>query len=120
MSLITRMRKQTAVWWPLTTDSGEVQFDNYGQPIHGDPQEIDVRWEDKTEEIIGVDGTVVTTRSKVFVGEDMSVGDVLFLGELTDLTNEDNPKANSGAYEVVQFSKTPNLRATEFLRIAYL
>lgn len=42
MRLLTKMLRQKAVYWPLTS----IGIDNYGQPIPSIPVEISVRWED--------------------------------------------------------------------------
>ncbi len=115
MSLIkTRMLKQTAVWWPSTS------FDDYGKPIVATPIEISVRWEDVNEEFIDKNGTVRLSTSQVYVDRDVEVGGVLMLGELDSGVDEDDPKKTDGAGEIRRLDKFPNLRATEFLRRAWL
>ena len=42
------------------------------------------------------------------------------LGDEDDITDDDNVKENEGAYEIKAFYKTPNLKATEWLRTAFL
>ena len=120
MSIISRMRKQTAVLWPLASGSGEVKYDDYGQPVTEDPVEIECRWEDKNEEFIDSAGTKRLSNALVYVDRDLEPGDVLMLGDLYDITDLDEPKENDGAFEVRRFDKIPNFRATEFLRTAYL
>lgn len=120
MSIISRMRKQTAVYWPLDIESGGDKFDDYGQPVLSDPIEIKCRWEDVSEEFIGSDGTRQISNAKVYVDRDVDVGGVLMLGTLLDVSSADNPKGNIGAFEIRKFEKIPNLKATEFLRTAYL
>lgn len=121
MSVITRMRKQKAVYWPLqSSDSAGDAFDDYGQPQWDGPIEIDCRWEDVIEEFIDASGTQQSSNAKVYVDRDVDVGGVLMLGELTDITDENNPKENDGAWEIRRFDKLPNMKATEFLRTAYL
>ena len=121
MSIITRMRKQTAVYWELASnDSGSVAYDDFGSPIMGTPVEITCRWEDVIEEIIDSKGTNQISQSTVYVDRDMVAGEILMLGLLTDITDSVNIKENDGAHEIMKFSKVPNLRATEFLRTAYL
>ncbi len=122
MSLITRMLKQTAVYWPLAAmeSAGGDSFDNYGQPLVTDPLEISVRWEDRAEEFLDAKGARVLSNAVVFVSQDVDIGGVLMLGELTDITDADVPKENENAWEIKRFDKIPNLRNTEFLRTAYL
>ena len=114
MSIITKMRKQTAVWWSSTG------VDGYGRPTWTTPVEVDCRWEDVVQEFVNKDGEERFSRSIVYVDRDMKVGDVLMLGELDSGVDEDDPKANDGAWEVSRFAKLPNLKAIEFLRECYL
>jgi hypothetical protein len=72
------------------------------------------------QEFIKDDGEERFSRSIVYVDRDMKVGDVLMLGSLDSGVDEDDPKANDGAWEVSRFSKFPNLKASEFLRVCYL
>lgn len=113
MSLIVKMRKQDAVYWPLTG------FDAYGKPTYGEAQEIKVRWEDTQEEFVDAQGTKQVSRAKVYVGEDMAPGSMLILGVLSSTLDEDDPRA-SGALEVKSFAKLPNMKATEFLRTVFV
>lgn len=116
MSIITRMRKQICVYWP----PADSPFDDYGQPQYGDAVEMTCRWEDKAEEFIGPTGSMEISRSKVFVESDVEPGGVLLLGDLESGTNLTVPKNNEGAWEIRAFDKIPNLKATEFLRRAFL
>ena len=65
MSIITKMRKQTAVYWALSS------YDEYGQPTWDSPVEIECRWEDKSEEFIVSDGTRQVSNAIVYVDRDM-------------------------------------------------
>jgi hypothetical protein len=121
MSLITRMLKQKAVYWGLqSSESGGVAFDSYGVPLLTSPVEINVRWEDTQEEFIDSKGTKRISSAKIFVGQDVSVGGILMLGELTDVVDETHPKENPHAGEIRSFGKVPNLRVTEYVRTVYL
>ena len=121
MRLISKMRKQTAVYWAQkNTESGGLAHDDYGQPQYTDPVEIKCRWDAITEEFIDAEGMRVAGRATVYVDRDMVPGDVLFLGELTDLDDQADPKSNEGAWEVRRFDNNHSLRATEFVRTAYL
>jgi len=121
MGIITRMRKQTAVYWPLaSSDSGGDDFDDYGQPIVTIPVEISCRWEDVSEEFIDAKGTRQVSRSKVYVDRDVDVGGILLLGTEDDITDLTNIKENEGAWEIRRFDRLPNLKTTEYLRTAWL
>ena len=114
------MRKQVCVYWPLEVSGDD--FDDYGQPVvvAAEPVEISCRWEDVSEEFIDVKGTRQLSKAKVYIGQDVDVGGILMLGTLDDITDSINIKENENAWEVKRFDKLPNLRATEFLRTAWL
>lgn len=114
MSIITRMRKQTAVYWPVGSTN------EYGQPVYGTPVEIEVRWEDKTEEFMDAEGETHMSKALVYVDREVDVGGVLLLGSLSSSVDQDDPKANDGAWEIRRYEALPNFKATEFLRTVYL
>ena len=121
MSIITRMLKQTCVYWALAyADSGGDDYDDYGQPQYASPVELSCRWEDAGEEFIAADGSTQISRSVVYVESDVEVGGVLMLGEIADIENSSDIKENDGAWEIRRFEKTPNFKATEWLRVAFL
>jgi len=121
MSIINRMRKQKAVYWPLASEeTGGQAVDDYGQIRYGQAVEIDCRWDDEMVEVLDPQGNVFVSRAKVYVDRDVSIGGVLMLGTLASVVYLDDPKANNGAYEIRAFLKNPNFKATEFLRTAVL
>jgi len=121
MSIITKMLRQDAVYWPLAgVDSGGVDMDAYGQPIASDPVKIDCRWVDKAVQFSDAVGETRISHSVVYVDRDVVLGGFLMLGVLDDVTDEDVPLNNVNAWEIKRFDKTPNLKNTEFLRTAYL
>ena len=113
--LLTKMLKQTAVYW--SPGSG---FDAYGQPVWGEPVELLCRWEDTNVEFIDPQGTRQVSQARVFVGQDLEVGGVLMLGSTADTDSSLDPKANPGAFEIRSVSKAPDLRASRFLRTVML
>ena len=114
MSIITRMLKQTGVYWAPS------DLDVYGKPTWDAPVEISVRWEDVVVEFMDPEGEIKLSTARVYVSQDVLVKGVLLLSSLTSSVDEDDPKANEGAYEIRRSEKLPNLRATEFLRTTYL
>lgn len=114
MSIITKMRKQSCVYWALTG------FDNYGQPTWDSPVEIDCRWEDVHEEFIDANEQRQISKAIIYVDRDICVGSILMLGALDSGVDEISPKQNDNAYEIQRFEKLPTLKATEFLRTAIL
>ncbi len=114
MGIITRMRKQTAVYWPF------LSVDQFGKKAVGSPVEISCRWEDKSEEFLDSKGERQMSNAIVYVDRDMAVGGILMLGTTGDITDAVNIKENAGAWEIRRFDKLPNIRASEFLRTVYL
>ncbi len=121
MSIISRMRKQTAVYWALEgSESGGNNYDEFGQPQYTEPIEISVRWESRTAEFLDAQGTRVLSNAIVYVDQDVDITGVLMLGELVDITDEDNPKENDDTWEIRRFEKLPNLKNNEILRTVFL
>jgi hypothetical protein len=121
MGLIERANKQQAVYWPLgSADSGGVDYDNYGNIQHAAPIQIKCRWTDKNELFIGPNGEQRTSKAKVLVDRDVSVGGMLMLGVLADVIDLATHKENKEAWEIQAFHKIPDLRAKRFLRKVFL
>ncbi len=114
MGIIKTMRRQNAIYWAF------VSIDQFGEKSVGSPVQILVRWDDKVEEFLDFEGERKLSNAVVYVGQDMSLGGILMLGTLADITDSVNIKENAGAWEIRRFDKIPNLKASEFLRIAYL
>lgn len=115
MSLIVRMRRQYAVFWPRLVEASPD-----GKPQYGAPYEIRCRWEDKRQSFITAAGTEEVSNAVVYVDRPMVVGDRLWLGRLGEVTLPASPEKIEGCYEVRQFESVPNLKATEFLRYVML
>lgn len=127
MSLIVRMRRQNAIYWPPGLP------DDFGRVVPGRLVPLTlvagvnsrVRWEDRVEEFLGAEGTAQHSNAVVYVpalpgGDEVELGGWLWLGDQNDLTSESDPSANPGAYEVRRVDKLPTLKATESLRTVYL
>jgi len=114
MSIITKMRKQTAVYWEL------LSINRFGEKAYEDPVEINVRWEDRTEEFLDAGGERMYSQAVVYVDRDVTIGGVLLLGALDSDVDQDSPKENNSAYEIKRFDKLPTLKATEYLRTVHL
>jgi hypothetical protein len=123
MSIITKMRKQICVYWgnPVPTGDGLYSYDP--------PVEIPCRWDGTNQLFTNSQGEELVSKAVVFVDRDMPEGGFLYLGTLASLedyldSNESSqdldPRLVSGAGKIRSFSKTPNLKATEFVRKAIL
>jgi len=113
MSIITKVLQQTAVYW------APGPLDKFGKGSFLAPVEIDCRWENTSQEVINSEGTRVMTKALVMVGGDVEVGGMLALADMDSLSDTLNPR-NAGAWEIVSFSKIPNMRVAEYVRTAFL
>jgi len=113
MGIITKMRRQKAVWWKRLSP------DRYGRPTFALPVEVDCRWEEDAREFLSPKGEKLVSQAVVYVDRPMTVGDRLRLGEL-DSTIPNNPLALNDTFEIRQFTQLPNLKVTETLYTAYL
>lgn len=111
MSLISRMRRQKAVYW------APVDADGRGQTTFADPVEINCRWEETAVEFVNAQGATDTSQVVAYVDRDVEVGGRLKSGTVADLASDVDPTVDG--YEIKQFSKNPNFKASEFLRTAY-
>jgi len=124
MSIIRKMRRQKAVYWPNPTADG------FGDKDVDLPVEIDCRWEDSNEQIRTANGEEIMTKSIVYTDRDVDEGGFLMLGVLTDLPSPGvDPQDLDNAHEIRKFDRLPVLRvrtdgldpnADEYLRTAWL
>ncbi len=114
MSVITKVLKQTAVYWGPPIEGGDGDF---GTP---EPVEISCRWD-------AIEGEVEDPRthdkqfnSMIMVDRDVEVGGRLYLGTLDSLSAGEitNPDQFVSTKIIVGFKKIPNFKNTEFYREA--
>ncbi|MHA1809367.1 MAG: hypothetical protein ACTSYH_03540 [Candidatus Heimdallarchaeaceae archaeon] len=112
----SRSLGQTAVYWGSPTVNG------WGTTTFDDPVEIDVRWEERQELFIDVDGNEVRSRAIVYAEQDVDLDGYLYLGDLDDLgsAEEADPTQVSGAWSVRRFDKFPDFRNTFYIRKIWL
>ena len=113
MSLIKRMRKQFAVLW-IKTGS-----DEFGAFTYDEPVEVKCRWDDCSTEYRDEKVDKAMSKSTVYPEVEVKIGDKMKVGEL-DSNTVLNPLDDDTALEVMGFEKIPNLKAKEFLLIAYM
>jgi len=101
-------------WGPETPDG-------FGDGTYPAPVEINCRWLDEQILFKSDDGEEHTSKAMVIVGQVTERGGWLFFGLLTDLVAPtDDPKEQTGAYEILQFDSKPTLRANELVQTAFL
>lgn len=110
MDFLTYGLTQECTLWVSTGTDG------YNQPSFAAPVQIICRWEEKTEKIQGDDGVEVLSRARVFLAQDVALGDYLVLGTSAGA----DPREVPGAYRVKDFRKTPSLDGLSHERKAYL
>jgi len=114
LRIITKILKQKCVYW----STGE--FDEFGQPSFGPAVELKCRWVDQQQEVIKKDGTIACSRTAVNVESDVVLGGVLMKGELADVEHVNEPTKNAGAFEILRFDKVPDIKGSQYIRVAYL
>ena len=107
---------QVAVYWgnPVNDGQGGRTFDN--------PVEIAVRWEQKQELFIDGNGQEVRSMAVVYLAQSVVLDGFLYLGVLNDISSaeEADPMTISNAFAIRGYQSIPNVRATKFLRRAWL
>ena len=115
MSIITRMRKQSAVYW------GSPVSDGVGGWTWASPVQITCRWEDSIVEFKDETGQLQLSKAVVYVDQDVDLDGFLYLGTSASLPSDDSdPTVIAGAYRILRFDDLPNIKATEFLKTAYV
>lgn len=106
MSIITRCRKHTAVYWEFREVDGE------GGLSFKAPVEISCRWDDDQVRQVLETGDEFLSNSQVICDRVVHVGDYFFLGALTDIVpaNERDPRNVQGAHQCRHVARTPKLR----------
>ncbi len=94
-------------WTPTAVGSS-------GKPSTWAKTEILGRWEEASQIFTRADGTEKVSRAVVYLAGDVATGDFLLEGSSVDTS----PPAT--AWRVEAFSKTPNLRGTDYERKAML
>ncbi len=88
----------------------------YGGYTFSSPRHLKGRWEERADQYQTPGGLQKVSRTVVYISEDVAIEDYLFLG----ISNLADPALETNAIRVDQFEKTPDLRALDHLRKAYL
>lgn len=83
-------------------------FDKKGIPKVTTPVEIMSRWEKGARQIMGPEDVPIGATGNVMVDREITVGSLLWLGELEDL-----PDAPSGLVEVIDYEEIPDVKGEE-------
>lgn len=113
MSVITKMRKQTAVYWAPGA------FDNYGRPLALPPIQIACRWDDANEQYLDKNGNMQMSQAIVYPDRQLAFGGILWKGLITGIVSG-SPFNNPYAWEIAKLQAIPNFRNTEILYIVHI
>lgn len=91
---------QTATYWAPSTPNG------FGGFTYATPVQIDVRWENKQEEVTKENGETIVSMATVFVDQDLDSHGYLYLGT----SAEADPTTVAGAFQIQTIIKIPDLR----------
>jgi len=105
-SLASSGRHQKAVLWAATGN-----FDNEGDALISSPVEITVRWEEVLEEAVDPNGNTVAVDAKITVDRVITVGSILWLGELIDL-----PSPPTELKQVIGRNHIPGIKSRQTYR----
>lgn len=111
MSIETRMLKQDALYWGPPVENGDGGFD------YPDPVEIKCRWEEVVGEAKDTMSHERVKDSTVYVDRDVEVDGYLCFDESLSAVEGVTADKVEGAVRIKGFQKTPNFRATKFLRV---
>lgn len=95
-----RTFKQTATYWAAPVQNG------FGGYSFSAPVQFLVRWEERREQFINLQGKEEHSKAVVFVPQPVDEGGYLFLGE----SDAPDPTEVSGAYYIQGIRRTPDLR----------
>lgn len=110
---VSRRLKQTLTYW------AKADVDNtdlYGKPGSVAPVQLKCRWEDHIEQVRSKSGEEFTSKTRVFLTDDVDIDGYVALGVHT----EADPSVIDGAYEIQNIGKIPDLRGIQSLVVIYL
>lgn len=129
ITIINTMRKQTAVYWPPTTDQyGQIIVDEFSHETFLAPIELTptngtgVFWKRKVELFTSAGGEQRMSKAVVFTGIDIKEGGMMMYGPISAVPNGllNDPRRIPGAARVELFVSIPTLGGDQFVRKAYL
>lgn len=94
----------------------------YGEMSFGTAVDIKVRWEDRQEIFVSVDGINLTSKAIVHVNRDIVPNGYLYKGTKSELTPSElaNPKLVEDAFAIKAFRKMKSVSGKYTLRKVYL
>lgn len=109
VNLASKLNQTITYWAPSAPDQ-------YGGRTYAAPVTFQGRWEDRNETVMSPSGEEFTSRSRVFSEAEKLINGYLYLGT----SDEVDPRAVSGAYEIQSTGRIPNLKANQNLHTSFL
>jgi phenylalanyl-tRNA synthetase beta subunit len=107
---LDKLLNQTATYWAPSS------IDGFNVVTFSTPESVSCRWEDKQELFLNYNMDQELSHAVVYLNQDIEIGGYLYLGTSTAV----DPGTVDGAREIRAFNKIPNVKATKFLRKAWL
>ncbi len=114
MDLLDDMLGGTAVYWAPTG------VDDYNHTTFASPIQLPVRWVDQQSLFTNAKGEQKISKAIVYIRQDVLLDGALRLGTIASLTDSSNPFANTNAWQIQLFKKTPTIDYDDFLRVVTL
>jgi len=107
---LTKNLHDDVTYWQITGTN------RYGKTTFGAPVVLKGRWEERSEMIRAKNGQEIVSKSRVYLLEDVELDGYLYLG----VSNDADPSAIDGAYEIQMKGRIPDLRNLTTLYTAFL
>lgn len=107
-SFIQKVCVQPMVYWEYTG------IDGFHNPQFNAAEEINVRWDAKTEVMTTNDGEEFISNAEILTPQDLVEKSWVYLGNLADLPANPDPRNTEGAYEIKRMERTPLFKSTTF------
>lgn len=123
MRIIDTMRKADAVYWPvIKNELGGIISDANGNPRFDIARQIKVYWMQSSELLDVGGGQAKMSKGRVYTGEDIDEGGMMFLGTLDDVPpgRIDSPREIQKASQVIRFDKVATIKGDQWVRVAYV
>lgn len=106
-----RNLRESCTYWAKTGT------DQYNKPTFVSPIVINCRWEDVAEQVIDKHGAEIISKSRIFAAVELSAEGYLAHG---DHSMSADPLTLTGAHEIRQAKRVPDLRAVKSLYTIWL
>jgi hypothetical protein len=101
----------TATYWAPSAGT-----DAYGKRTFSAPVQLACRWEDKIEQIRSKTGVEYVTKSRIFLSQPVDLDGYVYFGE----SSQSSPYNQTGAWEIQQVGRSPDLRGLKSLTVVHI